>query len=607
MDRSGELLDTKYRLLRRLGEGGMGVVYEADHVQLGRRCAVKFVHPEIARNPEVSQRFLREARAAAGIGHPGIVQIHDVAVTSDGTHYLVMEFLEGESLAARLAREHRLPPATAVEIVGQTLGALSAAHREKIVHRDLKPDNLFLAGPPANPTVKILDFGICKMDVGDGATRMTQSGAVLGTPFYMAPEQANAQPDIDHRLDLYAMGVILYECVTGRVPFTGENFTQIVMRILTERPVPPRTLDPALPPALETVILTAMAREREARFPTAGRMLQALAPFLGARSRVRSELEEEVPPSVPPGAAAAVPAPAPVPTPPVAHPPVPPTMKASAWQAATAPPAAAVPPTMPSAAMPRRAWLFWTVAGLGLVAALAGLALALFRDRQPPPEESGIAGANRIVRTAPAREPSLAPVPPNQPSTPALDAQTAQTGATGADTSAAATSPDAGELRLAADDRPPEVQFAATDPLGAASGDAANGEENGTADAADRPADIVRDRATTAARRDAGRPVEPPPPPPPGELPDVLSRADIRHGAESVQSAVRACGGGQAGTIQVEFTVGSDGAVRAARATGTFAGTDAGECAARAARRAMFPRFRRPEMTFAYPYVLSGH
>ncbi|MBI5488851.1 MAG: protein kinase [Deltaproteobacteria bacterium] len=641
MDRSGTILEGKYRLTRRLGEGGMGVVYEADHVQLQRRCAVKFVHEEIARNVEVCQRFLREARAAAAIGHPGIVQVFDVGVLPDGSHYLIMEFLEGESLAARLGRERPLPVATAVEVVSQSLAALGAAHREKIVHRDLKPDNLFLAGPTANPTVKILDFGICKLETGE-ATRMTRSGAVIGTPFYMAPEQAGALADVDHRLDIYAMGVILYECLTGRLPFDGDNFTQIVIKILTERCPLPRALNPSIPPALEAVVVTAMERDRQQRYSTAEDMLRALVPWLGARSRARLDLPEAaalpLAPAAPAAPFAAAPAafaapasvvtsaapygvapvaPAvPLPVTPVpaavsplpAIPPAPAfpaTVHASAWQSALTPPLPAVfPQTRVDPAAPRRTWLPWAVTGI--VIAAAAVAAVVFFARGHATRDSAEAGepAGPIALVVPADGGGTAGPIPAGPTTPP---------AAVADVAASGPTPDAAPANLpppATGDRP-LVALVSAGTMGESEPDA------GAAPDADSVPDVPPEGDEGEAsgeavvrRRDVAAPVTPdvvpaPVEPPAGPLADTLSREAIRRGAEPVKSAVVGCASDEGGTLNVEFVVeGSTGAVRSARATGRFQGTTTGACAERAARRAHFDRFRRPTMTFAYPYAL---
>ncbi|MBI5501459.1 MAG: protein kinase [Deltaproteobacteria bacterium] len=300
MDRTGQVLDNKYKLVRLLGEGGMGAVYEAQHAVIGRRCAVKFLHAEIAHNPEVVKRFVREAQAAAAIGHPNIIDIYDVGVTTEGAPYLVMEYLVGCSLADELERRTKLPPAEAAELLAQALSALEVAHSRGVIHRDLKPDNLYLVrSPNASPRIKILDFGISKVsDPSKPEDRMTCTGMVLGTPYYMAPEQARGDRDIDHRIDLYAMGIILYETTTGRVPFTGDNYNQLLLKILTEKFPTPRQLEPTLSESFEAVILKAIERERDNRYRSAREMRDDLLNLLDdvARARLGVTGAEPLPP-----------------------------------------------------------------------------------------------------------------------------------------------------------------------------------------------------------------------------------------------------------------------------------------------------------------------
>jgi eukaryotic-like serine/threonine-protein kinase len=261
-----------YEVVSLLGEGGMGQVYLARHVFMGRRAAIKFLRPELIADPTVVARFLDESRATNAIGHPGIIDIMDVGLLSDGrTPYLMMEFLGGESLSACLGRSRPLPIHQAVEIACQTASALEAAHARQIVHRDLKPDNLFLVPDEALATkirVKILDFGIAKLR-GDmrGADLRTRTGAIMGTAQYMSPEQCLGRPnDIDPRTDIYALGIILYEMLCGQVPFTGEGLGEILLHHMSTPPPPLRDRVPEIPESLERAVLRALTKEPNQRF-----------------------------------------------------------------------------------------------------------------------------------------------------------------------------------------------------------------------------------------------------------------------------------------------------------------------------------------------------
>jgi eukaryotic-like serine/threonine-protein kinase len=210
-----------YRVTRLIGEGGMGVVYVAEHASIGRRAAVKVLRPGLTEDVEITKRFFNEARAANAIRHPGIVEVFDSGTLPSGVAYLVMELLEGESLAARLRRLGRLELTEARAIGVQTASALGAAHAAGIVHRDLKPDNLFLVRDyrdVSGENVKVLDFGIAKLGIGTSrsVSVKTRTGSVTGTPAYMSPEQCRGTKEVDHRTDIYALGVILYEMVAGR-------------------------------------------------------------------------------------------------------------------------------------------------------------------------------------------------------------------------------------------------------------------------------------------------------------------------------------------------------------------------------------------------------
>ena len=283
----GEVLDGKYQVIRELGRGAMGVVYEALHLALGRRVAVKTLLEEVSADPQVGARFEREARAASAIGHPNIVDVFDLGRTSDGLLFMVMELLDGESLASLLKRIPKLPIPLAVHLMAQVLGGLSAAHKHGIVHRDLKPDNIFVLDSEERPHfVKIVDFGISKViKPSPGATPNatakvagTMVGSVLGTPLYMSPEQAIGQiASIDHRTDIYSAGVVLYEMLCGRTPYLGESYVQIFASLLEGSYPPPRSLAPEIPPELEAAIVCALDRDMDKRFTSAAAMRQAIS------------------------------------------------------------------------------------------------------------------------------------------------------------------------------------------------------------------------------------------------------------------------------------------------------------------------------------------
>jgi serine/threonine-protein kinase len=274
----GALLDGRYRIVRLLGEGGMGAVYLASHVGLGRDVAIKFLHAELASREEVVGRFYREAQAAAAIRHKNIIEVFDVGMSPQGEPFLVMEYLEGESLAGLLKRAGPLNLGAACAVMEPTLQALQAAHRKGIIHRDLKPDNIFLAyqqGEP--PVVKIIDFGISKFTQGEVDKWRTKTGSVMGTPAYMSPEQARGSAGLDHRTDLYSMGTILFEMLTGALPFAGNNFAEYLSAMLIEDPRAPQSLCAGFPVEAEPVVRKALAKNPDQRFANATEMLDALA------------------------------------------------------------------------------------------------------------------------------------------------------------------------------------------------------------------------------------------------------------------------------------------------------------------------------------------
>lgn len=279
----GRSLNETYVIEAALGEGGMGRIYRARHTRIPQKLfAIKVLRPELARNAGVQARFQREAETAACISHPNVVGVYDVGRTADGWSYLVCEFLEGADLAAHLEQVRRLDVGEAVHIALQVCDALTAAHERSVVHRDLKPHNVFLladgvGGLPKRPTVKVLDFGLSRfLDTSDA--QLTRTGVIMGTPAYMAPEQARAERG-DHRVDIYGVGTVLYAAVTGRAPFKEDTLHATVLAVMTSEPERPRTLNPELPEALELVIQKAMAKDPKERFSTMAELRAALEPF----------------------------------------------------------------------------------------------------------------------------------------------------------------------------------------------------------------------------------------------------------------------------------------------------------------------------------------
>ncbi len=282
--RIGSVLGDKYRLTRRLGVGGMGAVYEAVHTFVGRRFAVKFLHAELAADPGILLRFEREAKAAGALISDHVVAINDFGVAEDGDPYIVMELLEGEDLRGLLRREPRLDVVRAVSLVIQSARGLAAAHAQGVVHRDLKPENLFLCRKAdGSELLKVVDFGIAKLRLATSTAPRTQAGTMIGTLLYMPPEQIRGDADLDVRADVYALGVILYEALAGRVPFLGEEAHTIIYRVLHERPPALGELRPELPLELVAVVERAMAFDRERRFVTVDELANALTPFAGSQ------------------------------------------------------------------------------------------------------------------------------------------------------------------------------------------------------------------------------------------------------------------------------------------------------------------------------------
>ncbi len=292
----GAVVSERYRIVRKVGEGGMGAVYQAEHAVIGKRIALKVLFADLSRRQELVARFLQEAKSASRIGHENVIDISDFGQTGEGLVYIAMEFLEGQDLGRLLRTERRLAWTRARPILMQIAKALRAAHAQGIIHRDMKPENIFLVQREGRPDfVKVLDFGIAKVVSAEdnGGPRLTQTGMIFGTPEYMSPEQAQGQPP-DHRVDVYAVGCIMYQMLTGFVPFQADSFMGILTKHLLEPVVPPRQRRPDLeiPPDVEAVCLRAMEKDREKRWPdmdafyramgnAAGQPFEASSVFMG--------------------------------------------------------------------------------------------------------------------------------------------------------------------------------------------------------------------------------------------------------------------------------------------------------------------------------------
>lgn len=414
----GAVLAGKYQIERVLGQGGMGVVVAAQHLQLGQLVALKFLLPDALRSPDIGERFLREARAAVRLKSEHVGRVIDVGTLDSGAPYLVMEYLEGEDLESFLRTHQRLPIAQAVDFVLQAGEAIAEAHSLGIIHRDLKPANLFLTvRADGTPVVKVLDFGISKATQESADFSLTRTAALMGSPGYMSPEQLRSARDVDARTDVWALGVILFELVTGAPPFSAETLTQLTLRVALD-PTPP--LGIAAPAGFEDVLRTCLEKAPEARYASVTELAAALVPFgppnaaeLATRiSRVQSGLS--IPIRIKGGVSSTAPT--------------------AAVTAAPAGPLTAAPTTLSSStgvaqaaatlpATTRRRPALWLGAG-ALIA--AGIAAAVMLNRAPPttaPIESR--GAVRPAATERPALPSaldVAPVPPVRDPTDPLEA-----------------------------------------------------------------------------------------------------------------------------------------------------------------------------------------
>jgi tRNA A-37 threonylcarbamoyl transferase component Bud32 len=395
-----------YRIVKKLGEGGMGAVYLAEHALLGRRAAVKVLQPALSANQDIVQRFFNEARAATAIADPGIVQIFDFGYHTDGSAYIVMEFLEGEALDARLKRFGRLAPEDALRILRQVAASLHAAHGRGIVHRDLKPENIFLVPDrevAGGERAKILDFGIAKLTNDAGSKVKTQTAAIMGTPVYMSPEQCRGAGYVDHRSDLYSLGCVLYHLLVGRPPFDGEGVGEIIAAHLREPAPVPSALAPGVPPAVDALVARCLAKQPEARFATAAELAETCAALLSAAPSM-------VGPAPNPGYAAA-------PTPSV------PAVTTLSGAAGAAPTAGATAPAQP------RGSKRGLVIALGAVGAVAAGVIAIVvassggGDRTAP--TAATQPETAVATPVPTPVPTPTEIPPPDPTPTAIPTPTA--------------------------------------------------------------------------------------------------------------------------------------------------------------------------------------
>ena len=271
----GSVLDKRYRIIDRIGEGGMGKVYKAQHIILDKPFAIKVLNPELAQREDSIKRFINEARLTSKIGHPNIIEVTDFGKTPGGSFYFVMEYVSGKTLFDLLNSKKTIPIKETIEIITQCADALYAAHQAGIIHRDLKPDNIMLVVKgDGSYFAKILDFGISKI-IGEASTRLTSSGVIIGTPEYMSPEQAS-QENTDHRTDIYSLGVIMYQMLTGSLPFYSTNPLNLLMMHKTKSPKPMKSFNPNIPTALENICMKCLSKNPQDRYQDMRELMNAL-------------------------------------------------------------------------------------------------------------------------------------------------------------------------------------------------------------------------------------------------------------------------------------------------------------------------------------------
>ncbi len=411
----------KYEIVRQLGAGGMGAVYEAVHTQIGKRVAIKVLAPAVAAKPEARTRFLREAQLTSRVRHPHAVDVTDMGTEGDQT-FLVMELLDGEDLAARLGREGRLAIPELVDIMLPVCSAVAAAHAAGVIHRDIKPQNIFLASTANGLVPKVLDFGISKVQDATTVDALTGSDAVIGTPYYLAPEQVNDSRNASPASDQYAIGVVLYECMMGERPFQADSLYGVFQAIVAGAAARPRDRFPDIDAKFEAVVLRAMGVSAESRFASVTALARALWPFASARGRMLWQAlgsAEPLSPPAPPASSSDETA-------------ADDAVRTPRWPGRDAPaarppePSAAPPPVSGTTApVPRRRGPFGLGVALAMLAIGGGalwLATSRFRSAGPegPPAVAPAPAVPAVAPAPPALPAPAAALPPPAPSAPTL-------------------------------------------------------------------------------------------------------------------------------------------------------------------------------------------
>jgi serine/threonine protein kinase len=613
------VLGGRYRLDSLIAVGGIGAVYDARALHIDRRVAVKRLLPAYTSDPEVVRRFQREARAAGRIEHPNVVEVLDFGVGEDGVPFLVMEFLEGETLAARIEKSpgQRIPYGELVPIMLDVLEALTHAHSRGIVHRDLKPENIFLAHMANNQNVvKLVDLGISKA-IGSTSQAITQSGSALGTPHYMAPEQLRGEKDVDGRVDLYALGIVMYRALSGAFPFDGRTFEHLVTRILDGTCAPLSTVVPGLPAGVSEAVTWSMHKDRDQRAGSADALAQALAPF--APAPVRTSTHPRVPAASAGGSAGLHPTPprdsakadatSAAPRHPAAEAtttkrpsagerPVPFRIDSTAeFQASATLPSVAASSSPPKARS--RTWV-WIVVVLVLLTGGAVAAYLGLRDGEPsrtpePPSTGGLAGS-----------PHADPPQPGPESAEAGTTTAAEAGTVAPSPAAeAATAPDAeaATLPVVADDA--AVEAVRTDAADAVRRDTAAGDGRAEAGPREAAADVVA-RPDAEAPADEASAVEAEAQRPDAEAAQP-SVADVARVFLGVAARVPRCAEGEGpGEFQVSARVrGSDGRVRDVVVTTGFS-DGARQCVENIVGGLSFPPFGDETASFEHTFAVTG-